>query len=100
MLTIATPHQGTLARPLSRALRPEASYVARTAELDPQPRRFDAIALYSDGDAWLEPTTAAYYPGAFNLEVHDTGHLSMLFSKRVFGYVAENLAAPPPLDDR
>ncbi len=100
VVTIATPHQGTLSKVLPSTLRPQSDYVARTAELDPQPRRFDAIALYSDGDAWLEPTTAAYYPGAFNLEVHDIGHLSMLFSKRVFGYVEENLAAPPPPEAR
>jgi hypothetical protein len=78
----------------SRTLRPHSPYLEQVAGADPQPRPFDAVALYSDGDAWIEPSAAGYYPGAFNLEIHDIGHFSMLFSKRVFGYVEENLTAP------
>ncbi len=98
VVTVATPHQGTLSRTFPRTVRPQAPLIAEAAAVDPQPRSFDAVALYSDGDAWIDPTAAAYYPGAFNLEVHDIGHLSMLFSQRVFGYIEENLAAPLPRD--
>ena len=98
VLTLATPHQGTTSAAAPASLRPQAPYIEAVARMDGQPRRFDAIAVYSDGDAWLEPRQAAYYPGAFNLEVHDVGHLSMYFSRRVFAYVAENLAAPLPAE--
>jgi hypothetical protein len=96
VLTLATPHQGTTSAAAPASLRPQAPYIEAVARMDRQPRRFDAVAVYSDGDAWLEPPQAAYYPGAFNLEVHDVGHLSMYFSRRVFAYVVENLSAPLP----
>jgi len=98
VLTIATPHQGTTSPAMSAAVRPPSDYLEAVAVMDERPRAFDAIAIYSNGDGWLEPTDASYYPGAFNLEVHDVGHLSMLFSARVFHYVEENLEAPLPAD--
>ncbi len=100
VVTVATPHRGSFSRAFRASLRPQSTYLADIAEADPPARSFDAVALYSDGDAWLEPTTAAYYPGAFNLEIHDIGHLSMLFSRRVFGYIEENLASPISPDGR
>lgn len=98
VVTLATPHQGSDSIAAPATLRPAAARVAAVARTDGQPRRFDAIAVYSDGDAWIEPQHAAYYPGAFNLEVHDVGHLSTFFSRRVFAYVAENLGAPLPAE--
>lgn len=98
VLTIATPHQGTFSRAMPADVRPQSAYLQAVDEMDAPPRRFDAIAIYSDGDGWIEPADAAYYPGAFNLEVHDVGHLSMLFSARVFHYLEENLEAPLPAD--
>ena len=32
--------------------------------------------------------------GAFNIEVAGTGHMSMLFSRRIYDLVRENLEAP------
>lgn len=96
VVTIAAPHQGTLCRARSKTLRPQSPFVEQVARADPPSRSFEAVALYSDGDAWIEPPTAGYYAGAFNLEIHDVGHFSMLFSKRVFDYVEENLTASPP----
>ena len=98
ILTVATPHQGTFSPLLPASCRPQSTYLQSVARMDERPRRFDAIAVYSDGDGWLEPSEAAYLPGAFNLEVHGIGHLAMLFSSRVFGYLEENIAAPLPVD--
>ncbi len=96
ILTMATPHGGNAGPLATASVRPGAAYIEAVAAMDPTPRPFDAVAVYSDGDGWIEPRESAYYPGAFNLEVHDLGRLSMLFSRRVFAYVTENLVAPPP----
>jgi hypothetical protein len=40
------------------------------------------------------PPSAAYWPGAFNIEVRGLGHMSLLFSRRVYELVRENLDAP------
>lgn len=97
VVTLSTPHQGTQSRAAPRRLRPGSPYVEAVARCDTLPRQFDAVAIYSDGDAWIEPRQAGYCPAAFNLEVHDLGHLSTFFSRRVFDYVDENLSAPAPM---
>lgn len=94
--TLSTPHQGSLARAVPAPCRPQSPYLTALEAMDRRPRRFDAIAIYSDGDAWIEPAQAAYLPGAFNLEVHGIGHLAMLFSPRVFAYLEESLTAALP----
>jgi hypothetical protein len=103
VITLGTPHQGTLGL-LSRFERfrfmaPSSSFLRALAEQDPVPRRFDAIAIASELDAWILPNDASYYLGAFNITVRDVGHFTLLFSKRIVELVAENLrtaAAPQP----
>lgn len=96
-VTLGTPHQGTLGLPSRctkfRALDPSSRFLRDLAEQDSVPRRFDAIAISSELDAWVVPNDAAYYPGAFNIVVRDVGHFSLLFSKRIAGLIAENLRA-------
>jgi hypothetical protein len=95
IITLGTPHQGTLGL-LSRFNRfrfvhPSSNFLQDLAEQDPVPRRFDTIAISSELDAWVIPNDAAYYPGAFNIAVRDTGHFTLLLSKRIAELVAENL---------
>jgi len=96
LITLGTPHQGTRAKLATAVLRPGSDYLKTLATLDRPRRAFDAIAIYSDFDAWAQTSDDAFYPGAFNIEVRGVGHLSMLFSGRVAGLVLENLAAPLP----
>ncbi|HEY3190953.1 MAG TPA: hypothetical protein VGJ70_25905 [Solirubrobacteraceae bacterium] len=91
LITLGTPHQGTATWPTQR-LRPGAPLVARLAEDDPVPAVVETVAIYSRDDAVVVPTTRAYYPGAFNIELGAVGHLSLLFSRRVYALVRENLA--------
>ncbi len=56
-------------------------------------RACDCISIYSADDAVVVPASRAYYPGAFNIEVRGLGHLSLLFSQRVYALVRENLSA-------
>lgn len=93
--TLGTPHRGTLGL-VSRVgrwrfLHPSSSFLRDLGDEDPVPGRFDAIAISSELDAWVVPSDAAYYPGAFNIAVRDAGHFSLLFSKRIADLIAENL---------
>ena len=99
LITLGTPHQGTEIFPRFRLdpmvgqMRPGSPLLARLAADDPVPRLADCISIYSADDAVVVPASRAYYPGAFNIEVRGLGHLSLLFSCRVYALVRENLAA-------
>lgn len=106
LVTLGTPHQGTLAfarlalDPMVAQMRPDSSLLARLASEDPVPALADCVAIYSADDAIVVPPTAGYWPGAFNVEVHGLGHMSLLFSRRIYELVRENLAAPLAGDGR
>ncbi len=93
LITLGTPHQGTLAAPRlrigpwTRDVRPDHVGV-------PTPDG-DAIAIASAHDATLLPPTLAYWPGAFNVTLRGVGHVGMLCSARVWALVEENLAHAP-----
>ena len=99
LITLGTPHQGTEIfprfglDPMVAQMRPGSPLLARLAADDPVPRLADCISIYSADDAVVVPASRAYYPGAFNIEVRGLGHLSLLFSRRVYALVRENLAA-------
>jgi len=99
LVTLGTPHQGTevFARlqldPMVRQMRPGSPLLAGLAADDPVPQLVDCISIYSADDAVVVPPSRAYYPGAFNVEVRGLGHMSLLFSRRVYALVRENLAA-------
>jgi pimeloyl-ACP methyl ester carboxylesterase len=100
LVTLGTPHQGTLAfpgfrlDPMVAQMRPTSPFLVRLAQDDPVPGLVDCIAIYSADDAVVVPTSAGYWPGAFNIELRGLGHMSLLFSRRVHELVRENLAAP------
>ena len=100
LVTLGTPHQGTLVfpglrlDPMVAQMRPTSPFLARLAEDDPVPALVDCIAIYSADDAVVVPPSAGYWPGAFNIELRGLGHMSLLFSRRVHELVRENLAAP------
>jgi hypothetical protein len=59
---------------------------------DRVPQQFDVIAIASDFDAFIAPSSGAYYPGAFNIEVRGIGHFALARSARVWELIRENLA--------
>ena len=99
LITLGTPHQGTRVfswlgvEPMLVQMRPESPLLSRLGADDPVPALVDCTAIYSVDDALVVPSTAAYYPGAFNIELRGLGHMSMLFSPRVYELVRENLAS-------
>ena len=100
LVTLGTPHQGTqvfrrLAHdPMLVQMRPDSPLLTRLAGDDPVPTLVECIAIYSTGDAVVVPPHNGYYKGAFNIEVAGTGHMAMLFSRRIYELVRENLEAP------
>lgn len=99
LVTIGTPHQGTEAfvgwtpDPMVAQARPGSPLLRRLAADDPVPALVDCISIYSHDDPLVLPSGNGYYPGAFNIEVHDLGHASMLRAPRLHTLVHENLAA-------
>ena len=102
LITLGTPHQGTAAvrwlgrDPMIAQMRTGSTLVRGLAADDPVPSRTDVTAIYSIDDALVIPARNGYYPGAFNIEVRGLGHASLLFSRRIYGLVRENLAADAP----
>jgi triacylglycerol esterase/lipase EstA (alpha/beta hydrolase family) len=100
LITLGTPHQGSAALGLAglggraRELRPGAPLLRRLASDDALPARVECTSIYSTDDARVVPPGNAYWPGAFNVQIQGVGHLSLLFSRRVYTLVRENLAAP------
>lgn len=96
LITLGTPHQGTLAPharlPCCRPLARGSALLRRLGSDADRPPSPERIAIYSEFDAWVLPVEAAYYPGAFNIQVRGVGHFSLLTSRRVFELLAENLA--------
>lgn len=98
ILTLGTPHQGSVLPPVCRRARellaPGGRLCAQLAAADRVPQQFDVVALYSTFDATVVPPSNAEYVGAFNIQLNDIGHHTLLFSRRVYQLIAENLAAP------
>lgn len=97
LVTLGTPHQGTLVAPPGSflglgALRPSSALLTRLAAADRTPQPLDSTAVQSAFDAVVLPPDNGYYPAAFNVIVRDVGHFSLLFSRRIFQLLAENLA--------
>jgi len=105
LITLGTPHQGTLVfsrlalDPMVAQMRPASPLLRRLAADDPIPDAIECVSIYSADDAIVVPPRNAYYPGALNIEVRGLGHMSLLFSRRVYELVRENLAAPTARDD-
>lgn len=99
LITLGTPHQGTEAfrwlgrEPMIAQMRVGSALVRGLGADDPVPSLVECTAIYSLDDALVVPGSHGYYPGAFNVEVRGLGHASLLFSRRVYGLVRENLAA-------
>jgi pimeloyl-ACP methyl ester carboxylesterase len=98
IFTLGTPHRGSVLSPLHGPMRsvlePGGRLVNYVAASDPVPQQFDVIALFSTFDALVLPPPNAEYPGAFNIQIDAVGHHALLFSRKVFDLVAENLVAP------
>ncbi len=94
LITIGTAHQGTWLAPRRSPLADLHPLSACIAELRAQaslPDEIDIVAIQSHFDAVVLPPENAYYPRAFNIQLRDLGHASLIFSSQVADLVVENL---------
>ncbi len=100
VVTLGTPHGGTLAcpwwrwGPFRRDVRP-GSEALRALEATALPSRLVAMAISSPDDALVVPTDRAYWQEACNVTIDRSGHLDLASSERVYAVIAENLAPQP-----
>jgi len=100
-ITLGSPHEGTVMAYLwpertARHLRPGSWVIERLAAgARPSPVRW--VAVWSDADELVRPTTAARLRapalGATNIEVHGLGHLALMISPKVLRAVTAQLEA-------
>jgi triacylglycerol esterase/lipase EstA (alpha/beta hydrolase family) len=96
VITLGTAHQGTKlcalsTDPMLQDLRPECSFLAELATDDPIPGKVDFTAIYSSFDHLVVPAGHGYYAGVGNIVVEGVGHNGLLWSRRVYDLVRENL---------
>ncbi len=100
VVTLGTPHYGTVVArvlgPHGTTILPDSPLLRRLKAGDRVPAQFDIIAIHSTFDATVLPLEYALYPGAFNVQFDDVGHFTLLWSRKVYRVLAENLAAPLP----
>lgn len=102
-ITIASPHQGTLAAHAwfgrtARQLQPGSWVIDRLAH-GARPSSVRWVAFYSNLDMFVLPSTSALLTDpaldATNVLVKDTGHLGVLLSPTVARRVTDHLLADP-----
>jgi len=100
LITLGTAHAGTHALrwlpvgPYRNDVRP-GSALLRTIAGAALPAHTDAIAIAPTDDALVVPAAHGLWADACNISVAGSGHFDLLVSERVFGVIAENLAAVP-----
>jgi len=57
------------------------------------PERLDWIAVHSAFDATVLPPDRAYWPNAYNIRVRGMGHHRLVYSRKVFELLLENIEA-------
>ena len=101
VITIGAPHRGSYTAylgfgPAAAQLRPGSTYLHRL-EASARPNAVRWISYYSDLDFLVVPAVHGklVHPAlaATNIRVNDTGHLSMLLSRKVLRGITEHLAS-------
>ncbi len=96
LIAIGTAHGGTEAAPrflpVLRELRPESRLVQEVTR-NHRGQSLDRIALHSAFDATVLPPEGAYWAEAYNIRLRDTGHYTLLYSRKAFELLLENIDA-------
>lgn len=96
VITLGTPHQGSRIcalslDPMVHEMRPESPFLEQLGQDDPIPGAVDFTAIYSSFDHMVVPAGHGYYAGVGNIVVEGVGHNGLLWSRRVYDLVRENL---------
>ena len=101
LLTLGSPHQGTqLARwggsHFVTALRPDSPFVQRinTAEARTfEKENLEIVTFWSRRDVMVLPAENATLDGAWNMEMHESTHMSWMFKPRLMARIVDLLDA-------
>jgi triacylglycerol lipase len=100
VITLASPHRGSKLYALSldpmvQDMREGSAFLHDLGDDDPIPGAVDFTAIYPSFDTLVVPAAQAYYPGVGNIEVEGVGHMGLLWSRRVYQLIRENLEYAP-----
>jgi triacylglycerol esterase/lipase EstA (alpha/beta hydrolase family) len=99
VVTLGSPHHGTMLALLGKRhgliqIRPGSHFLTRLAEEDHLADAVNLATIASPFDAIVFPTDTAHWKGALNITVDGLGHHAMLYSRRVYTLLRENLDIP------
>ncbi len=98
LITLGTPHHGTILGALSSfisgaQMRPQSKFLSRLAENDNILEAVKVCSIYSDFDQIIIPWESSVLEGKnrINRKVPDLGHAGLVYSRRVYKEIIENL---------
>jgi triacylglycerol esterase/lipase EstA (alpha/beta hydrolase family) len=99
VVTLGSPHHGTMLALLGKRfgsiqVRPGSHFLTRLADEDHLADAVNLATIASPFDAIVFPTDTAHWKGALNITVDGLGHHALLYSKRVYTLLRENLDVP------
>ncbi len=99
VVTLGSPHHGTALAWLGKRgglvqIRPGSHFLARLADDDRLADVVNLATIASPFDAIVFPTDTAHWKGALNITVDGLGHHTLLYSRRVYTLLRENLDIP------
>lgn len=100
VVTIGTPHQGTMLARIglsanARQMRPGSTWLQTLADAEPPERRRRFTCFFSNCDNVVFPVSRAHLSGADNHHLPGRAHLQLLESETVFTEVLRWVAGPP-----
>jgi pimeloyl-ACP methyl ester carboxylesterase len=98
VITIASPHQGTLLARFGHGrnaaqMRPDSAFLSELAASEDAPRRAKFVCLATRDDNLIVPRTSPLLEGARHHVVEGVGHLASIEDPRVWEIVARELRA-------
>jgi triacylglycerol esterase/lipase EstA (alpha/beta hydrolase family) len=99
VVTLGSPHHGTALAVLGTRhgllqIRPGSRFIARLTDEDRFASDASVTTIASPFDAIVFPTDTAHLSGALNVTVDAIGHHALLYSKRIYTLLRENLELP------
>ena len=96
LITIGTPHQGTMLwslgiGPAARDMRPKSAFLTQLSSHRYKQDAIQYFSIASDFDELIIPNEHAVFPGAEHHTVHLVGHFRLVLSARVYALVSQCL---------
>ena len=99
VVTLGSPHHGSALALMGKRrgllqIRPGSHFIERLTHEDRLAENVSVTTIASPFDAIVFPTDTAHLSGALNVTVDAIGHHALLYSKRIYTVLRENLEVP------